>query len=175
MCVRVKGDPAAALPLVRGTIASIDPTVPVTEAMPLIDQVRGAYTDSRVASAVLSCTAAFALVLTAVGLYSVVAYEVSRRRREIGVRMALGGTPEQVARLFLGRGLVPALVGAAAGLIAAFAASRLLAAWLIGVSPFDIATFSIATGVLLSDALLASYLPARKAMRVDPMIVLRYE
>jgi predicted permease len=175
MCIRLAGDPTIALPLIRQTIANIDPAVPITEAMPLIDQVRAAYTDSRVASAVLSCTAALALLLTAMGLYGVVAHEVSRRTREIGVRMALGGTPKHVVRLFLRRGLVPGLVGTVAGLITAFGASRLLAAWLIGVTPLDIATFSIAAGVLLTVALLASYLPARKAMRVDPMVALRYE
>jgi predicted permease len=109
MCIRVAGDPAAALSMVRRAIASIDPEVPVTETMPLMDQVRGAYTDARVASAVLSCAAFLALILSAMGLYGVVSYEVGRRTKEIGVRTALGARPHDVLRLFLrqGFGVVP--------------------------------------------------------------------
>src|SRR5207302_1873302 len=96
MCIRVAGDPAAALPMVRKAIASIDSDVPVTETMPLMDQVRGAYTDTRVAGAVLSCAALLALILSGMGLYGIVSYEVGRRTKEIGVRVAHGGSALRV-------------------------------------------------------------------------------
>ena len=175
MCIRVAGDPNAALPAVRKTIASIDPNVPVTETLPLIDQVRGTYTDLRVASASLTAVSALAIFLCAMGLYGVIAYDVKRRTREIGVRMALGAKPRQVLNLFLKQGISLVCIGSVAGLGFAFAATRLLASYLFGVRPFDPATFLAAAGFLLFVALLASFSPSRKASRVDPMVALRYE
>jgi len=175
MCIRVKGDPAAALPMIRKTIASIDSEVPVTETMPLIDQVRGAYTDARVASAVLSCAAMLGLMLSAIGLYGVVSYEVSRRTKEIGVRMALGADFQDVVQLFLRQGIVMVLAGGMFGGVLALATTRLLGAWLFGVRPSDPLSFGAAVGVLVAVTLIASYLPARRATRVDPMVALRYE
>jgi predicted permease len=175
MCIRVKGDPVAALPMIRRTIASIDSEVPVTETMPLIDQVRGAYTNVRVASAVLSCAAVLGLLLSAIGLYGVVAYEVSRRTKEIGVRMALGADSQGVVQLFLRQGFLMVLTGGMLGGILALATTRLLGAWLFGVRPSDPLSFGVAAGMLLAVTLLAGYLPARRASRVDPMVALRYE
>jgi predicted permease len=175
MCIRVTGDPAAVLPMVRKTIASIDSEVPVTETMPLIDQVRGAYTDARVASAVLSCAAVLGLLLSAIGLYGVVSYEVSRRTKEIGVRMALGAESQDVVQLFLRQGFVTVLTGGMFGGVLALATTRLLGAWLFGVRPSDPLSFGVAVGVLLTVTLIAGYLPARRATRVDPMVALRYE
>src|SRR5580693_1195146 len=133
MCIRVSGDPAAALPMVRKAIASIDPEVPVTEAMPLMDQVRGTYKDARIANAVLSCAALLALILSTMGLYGVVSYEVTRRTKEIGVRTALGARPHDVVHLFLRQGLRIVLTGVVFGGGLAFATTRLLGAWLFGV------------------------------------------
>ncbi len=175
MCIRVAGDPAAALSMVRRAIASIDPEVPVTETMPLTDQVRGAYTDARVASAVLSCAAFLALILSAMGLYGVVSYEVGRRTKEIGVRTALGARPHDVLRLFLRQGFGVVLTGVLFGGGLAFATTRLLGAWLFGVGSADPLSFGVATAVLLAATVTATYLPARRAMRVDPMVALRYE
>jgi predicted permease len=175
MCIRVAGNPAAALPMVRRTIASIDPEVPVTEAMPLMDQVRGAYTDARVASAVLSCAALLALVLSAMGLYGVVSYEVARRTKEIGVRTALGAQPYDVAQLFLRQGFSVVLTGVLAGGGFAFATTRLLGAWLFGVGSADPLSFGVATAVLIAATLTAAYLSARRALRLDPMVALRNE
>jgi predicted permease len=175
MCIRVAGDPAAALPMVRKAIASIDPDVPVTETMPLMDQVRGAYTDARVATAVLSCAAFLALILSAMGLYGVVSYEVGRRTKEIGVRTALGARPHDVVHLFLGQGFRVVLTGVILGGALAFATTRLLRAWLFGVGSADPLSFGAAAAVLLFVALTAAYLPARRATRVDPMMALRYE
>jgi predicted permease len=175
MCIRVAGDPAAALHMVRKTIAGIDPDVPVTETMPLMDQLRGAYTDARVASAVLSCAAFLALVLSAMGLYGVVSYEVGGRTKEIGVRTALGARPHDVVRLFLRQGFGVVLTGAFFGGGLAFATTRLLGAWLFGVGSADPLSFGVATAVLLAATVTATYLPARRALRVDPIVALRYE
>jgi len=175
MCIRVAGDPAAALPMVRKAIASIDPEVPVTEAMPLMDQVRGAYTDARVAGTVLSCAALLALMLSAMGLYGVVSYEVGRRTKEIGLRMALGAGARDVVQLFLRQGFGVVLTGAMFGGALAFATTRLLSAWLFGVGSADPLSFGAAAAVLLAVTLTAAYLPTRRATRVDPMTVLRAE
>jgi len=175
MCIRVAGDPAAALSMVRRAIASIDPEVPVTETMPLMDQVRGAYTDARVASAVLSCAAFLALILSVMGLYGVVSYEVGRRTKEIGVRTALGARPHDVLRLFLRQGFGVVLTGALFGGGLALATTRLLGAWLFGVGSADPLSFGVATAVLLAATVTATYLPARRALRVDPMVALRYQ
>jgi len=175
MCIRVSGDPAAALPMIRKTIASIDPEVPVTEAMPLMDQLRGAYKDARIANAVLSCAALLALILSTMGLYGVVSYEVTRRTKEIGVRTALGARPHDVMHLFLRQGFRIVLTGVLLGAGLAFGTTRLLGAWLFGVGSADTLSFGIATAVLLAATVTAAYLPARRAMRVDPIVALRYE
>ena len=175
MCIRVAGDPAAALPMIRKVIADIDPEVPITETMPLMDQVRGAYTNARVASALLSCAALLALILTAMGLYGVVSYEVSRRTKEIGVRMAIGAEARDVIRLFLRQGFGVVLSGVVFGGGLVLAATRLLRAWLFGVRSDDALSFGVATAVLVAATVAAAYLPARRAMKVDPMVALRYE
>ncbi len=140
-----------------------------------MDQVRGAYTDARVASTVLSCAALLALILSAMGLYGVVSYEVGRRTKEIGVRTALGARPHDVVQLFLRQGFRVVLSGVLFGGGLAFATTRLLGAWLFGVGSADPLSFGAATAVLLCTTVTATYLPARQAMRVDPIVALRYE
>jgi putative ABC transport system permease protein len=161
--------------MVRKAIASIDPEVPVTEAMPLMDQVRGAYKDARIANAVLSCAALLALILSTMGLYGVVSYEVTRRTKEIGVRTALGARPHDVVHLFLRQGFMIVLTGVVFGGGLAFATTRLLGAWLFGVGSADTLSFGVATAVLLAATVTAAYLPARRATQVDPIVALRYE
>jgi predicted permease len=175
MCIRVTGDPASALPMIRKAIDSIDPDVPITETMPLIDQVRGAFTDVRVASAVPNCAALLGLLLSAVALYAVVSYEVRQRTKEIGVRMALGANPREIIWLFLREGSFIVLFGGLLGGVFALATMRFLEVWLFGVRPSDPLTFGVSVCVLLAVTLIAGYLPARHATRVDPMIALRYE
>jgi predicted permease len=175
MCIRVAGDPAAALPSIRRAIASIDPNVPITEAMPMIDQIRGEFTETRLAGSVLLSSAGLALFLSAIGLYGVLSFLVSRRTREIGIRMAIGARPGQVLGGFLRQGLVVALLGSALGLGLALIGTRFLAAWLYGVRATDALVFSGGTILLVVMALLATLIPARRAARIDPIQALRYE
>ena len=168
ICIRVAGAPAAALPMVRKAIATIDPAVPVTETMPLMDQVRGAYTDTLVASTVLSCASLFALMLSAMGLYGVVSYEVCGRTKEIGLRMAIGAGAREVIQLFLRQAFGIVLTGVMLGGVLCLATTRLLGAWLFGVGSTDPLSFVIGASVLLVITLIAAYLPARRATRVDP-------
>jgi predicted permease len=175
LCVRVNGEPAAALPMIRDSIAAIDPNVPVTETMALLDQVRGAYTDTRVAGAVVSCAALLALLLSAVGLFGVISYEVGQRTREIGIRLAVGAQPKQIVTLFVRNGFAVVAAGCAAGGILALATTHLLGAWLVAVGPHDPVTFCAAAGALMVVGVLACYIPARRTLRIDPVIALKHE
>ena len=175
MAVRVQGDPAAALPAIKRAIADIDADVPVTEMMPMIEQVRGSYTDVRVASAVLMSSSLLALLLAGLGLYGVISFTAGKRTREVGIRMALGARPRKVVALFLRQGLILLGSGAVCGLVLAMATTRLLGAWLYGVSSSDPLVFLVALAALIATTFLASWIPARRAALVDPMKALRVE
>jgi len=135
MCIRVAGDPAAMLPLIRREIAAVDSSVPISEDMPMTRQVEGVYMPVRLSSTVLTCAGAVALFLSAIGLYGVLAFAVNRRTREIGIRMALGALPADVLKLVLSQGIRLAAAGTALGLIMAATLTRLLASWLYGIPP----------------------------------------
>jgi putative ABC transport system permease protein len=175
MCIRVEGNPEAELGRIKAAIASVDPNVPITEAMPMIAQVRGAFTNVRMAKSVLFGAGGLALILSGIGLYGVLAFVVGRRTREIGIRMAIGAQPREVLMLFLKQGLLLALLGSGGGLVLAIATTRLLSAFLYGVAVTDPASFFVGAVVLLVVAAAATYLPSRRAARVDPMVALRHE
>jgi predicted permease len=175
MCIRVAGDPQSELGRMKAAIASVDPNVPITEAMPMIAQVRGVFTNVRMARSVLFSAGGLALLLSGIGLYGVLAFVVGRRTREIGIRMAIGAQPHQVLALFLKQGLWLAAMGCIGGLALAIATTRLLSAFLYGVAVRDPASFLVGAVVLLVVAVAATYLPSRRAARVDPMVALRHE
>ena len=123
----------------------------------------------------LSLFAGIALVLAIVGIYGVMSYSVTQRTHEIGIRMAIGARPRDVFRMILGQGMKLALIGVAIGLLLAFALTRLMATMLFGVEPTDVPTFAAISILLISVAVLACYLPGRRATKVEPTISLRYE
>ena len=156
-------------------VRQIDANVPIGEDMSMIDQIDAEYMPVMLSRSVISYCGIIALGLSAVGLFSVLTYFVRTRTREIGIRMALGAQISSVLRLIVGQGLAMALGGIGAGIVLAAAAARLLAAWLYGVQAMNPEIFLSAAGILLVVALAASYLPAARAARVDPIIALRHE
>ncbi|HYV06657.1 MAG TPA: FtsX-like permease family protein, partial [Blastocatellia bacterium] len=173
--VRALGDPASLAGAVRRQVQELDQNLPVTNLRPLSDVLASSLFAARMGAVLLAVFGLLALVLAAVGLYGVMSYTVARRTREIGIRMALGAQRSNVLRLVLREGMVLVGGGVVAGLVVAAAVTRLLESFLYGVSPLDAATFAAIPVVLGLVALLATYLPARRATRVDPMIALRYE
>jgi predicted permease len=173
--VRVSGDAAAMLPEIRRAITAIDPEVPISEGQPLSAHVDDQFSAVRAARTMLLTFGALALVLSTIGLYAALAFAVAQRTREIAVRMALGASRADVGRLVLRRGAMMVAIGAAAGLAACVIAGPLLAHLLYGVSPRDPAGLLTGPLVLGLVALLAIWLPARRAIRLDPMTALRSE
>jgi putative ABC transport system permease protein len=175
LLVRTAGDPGQWVDELRAAVAAIDPNLPLVDVGTLSGHLAGLLSQERLAATLLGLAALLALVLAATGLYGVIAYAVSRRTRELGLRMALGARRGDVLALVLRRGMALALAGLALGLAAAFAGTRLLEGFLYGTRRTDPLTFVTVSGLLLAVALLASYLPARTAARVDPLRALRHE
>src|SRR5208282_3006082 len=123
----------------------------------------------------LGIFAGLAFLLAVVGIYGIVSYSVSQRTHEIGIRMALGAKRDDVLRLLLAQGMAPTLIGIAVGLFAAFGLTRLLSSFLYGVRPTDLVTFVVVSALFIAVAAIATYIPARRASKVDPMVALRYE
>jgi predicted permease len=170
---RTAGDPAALAPVVQQAIRRLDSDVPLADVMPMQEVVERALWQPRFLTDLLAGFAGLALLLAAVGIYGAMAYDVSRRTREIGVRMALGARPQDVLREVLGSGARFTLGGIAAGTIGALALTRYLRTLLFEVSPADPKVLATAALVLGGAALLALWLPARRAIRVDPAVALR--
>jgi predicted permease len=173
--LRTEGDPTLVMAAVRRAVAEIDPREVVYNVQTMDEVVSNSFAARRLSMILLGVFAALALVLACVGIYGVISYLVGQRTHEIGVRMALGAQPSDVLRLVVGHGARMALVGVAIGIGAALGLTRLMANQLFGVSAHDPLTFTGVAVLLIIVALGACYIPARRAMRVDPMIALRYE
>jgi putative ABC transport system permease protein len=175
LVIRTASDPLAMAPAVRAAVRSLEPNLPVANVRSMDHVIELAVAEPRFTMALLALFAAIALLLGAVGVYGVIAYTVSRRVHEIGIRMALGAGAWSILGMVVRQGVVMVATGVALGLLAAVGATRLLATLLYGVTPTDPVTFVAVPLVLIAVALLASYLPARRATRVDPMAALRSE
>jgi predicted permease len=173
--VRTGGSPDAVFGPVRGILRELDPDVPLFGAMTMRESLEQAMFAQRVGATLLSIFGALALTLAAVGLYSVMAYMVTQRTREMGIRLALGASPGQLRRMVVAGGMKVAAVGLAIGAAGALGVSRLLVSLLNGVSPTDPLTFGLVPVALAAVAFVAVLVPARRASAVDPIVALRYE
>jgi putative ABC transport system permease protein len=160
---------------VRREIQALDPALPVYNIGTLAQQKDGMLYTERLAATLLTLFSLLALSLAAIGIYGVLSYSVAERTREMGVRLALGASPRDLLALVIGQGLTLTLIGLIIGLGASFALTRLIAKLLYGVSATDPLTFVVIPLLLTGVALLACWLPARRATRVDPLVALRYE
>ncbi len=175
LVVRTTGEPQALAPAVREQIRALDPKLPITDVKTFRDQLDLSLFPSRVAAWTLGGFGVLALLLAAIGIYGVVSYSVAQRTQEIGVRMALGARRKDVLRLVLGQGLFVIAFGLAVGLLLAFASTRLISGFLYGVGATDLLTFCGVPLLLGTVALGASYIPAWRATKVDPLAALRHE
>ena len=176
VAVRSAGtEPTAILAQVRREIASVDPNVPIADIRTMTQMVASSVAPWRFTMALLSVFAGVALLLASVGIYGVLAYSVNQRRREIGIRMSLGAQRRDVLQLFLSQGMVVTLVGIAIGLGGAWGATRIMRSLLYSVSPTDLRVFLAVPLAFALVAFLASFFPARKASRVNPIVALREE
>jgi putative ABC transport system permease protein len=173
--VRTTADPLNVTAAVRSQVQALDPNQPVYNVSTMERTLDQSLVTQRLSMTLLSFLAGLALILAAVGIYGVMSYTVTQRSHEIGIRMAIGAQRRDVFRMVIGRGMILTLIGVALGLVGAFALTRLMATMLYGVEPTDPATF-VSIGILLIGvALVACYVPGRRATKVDPMVALRYE
>jgi predicted permease len=173
--LRTATDPAALIPAVREVVKRVDNNLPVFRVKTQKESIEQLLEKPRVIAQLSTFFAALALVLGCIGLYGLISYEVARRTREIGIRMALGAERSDVLRMVVGQGIKLTLIGVGVGVACALALTRFLASLLYGVKPTDPFTFIAVSLILIAVALLACYIPARRASKVDPMVALRYE
>jgi predicted permease len=175
VALRTKADPASTTASIREAIHALDSDLPLAKVATLTTLVNDSLSQPRFAMLLLASFGVLALVLASIGLYGVISYSVTQRTQEIGIRMALGAGRSSVFRMVLSQGARLAGLGIAIGLLAALALTRVMASFLFGVQPTDPLTFVVVSTLLVGTALLACYLPARRATRVDPMIALRHD
>jgi len=173
--VRTAGPPLAMLSVLQSQIRALDRQQPLYNVRTVEQVLNESIARPRFNMLLITILAAVAMILATVGIYGVISYMVTQRTHEIGIRMALGARPFDVFKMVLRQGLLIALLGVGVGLAAAFALTRLLASLLYDVRPTDVVTFASVSALLTAIVLLACYIPARRATRVDPMVALRYE
>ena len=175
LTLRTKVDPLSVASAVKEKIWSVDRNVPVANVQTMDQVVQAGVINQRFYTVLLGIFAFLALALGAIGIYGVISFSVGKQTKEIGIRMALGAHDNDILRLVLLNGLWPTLVGIAIGIAGAVALTRVLTTLLFQVSTTDPMTFALVAFVLAVVALLACYIPARRAMKVDPLVALRYE
>jgi predicted permease len=175
LVARTASDPAALASAITHEVHALEPDAPVYDISTMKDRLSQSVARQRFAMLMLGAFAAFAVILAAVGVYGVMSYLVTQGTRDIAIRIALGAQESNILGLVVRQGMTLAIVGIAAGLTGAFALSRVMSALLFGVSSKDAVTFAIVTAILAAVALVACYIPARRAIKVDPMVALRYE
>ncbi|MCI0350293.1 MAG: FtsX-like permease family protein, partial [Acidobacteriales bacterium] len=173
--IRTTSDPKSLIAAVRATVRGIDRDLPISNVNTMEQLVAQSLAQRRFAMLLLGIFAGLALLLAGVGIYGVISYSVTQRTQEIGVRMALGARAADVLKLVVGQGMVMTAIGIGVGLIASVALTRLMSNWLFNVSATDPLTFALVALLLAAVALLACYIPARRATKVDPMTALRCE
>jgi putative ABC transport system permease protein len=174
--VRSRGaDPLSLVPELIAQVRTVDPEMPIDDVLTLEQRIANSVAGPRFYAVLLGLFSALALILAISGIYGVVSYSVSRRTAETGIRMALGAKAVDIVKMVLSEGMLLALIGVVGGLAASYAATRILSGLLFGVSATDITTFIGVAVLLTTIALLACYVPARRASRIDPVDALRYE
>jgi putative ABC transport system permease protein len=175
LVVRTTSDPRNLIPFLRNQVLAVDQDQPVTSIRTMEEVLAESLAKPRLYMILLGVFGAVAMVLAAIGIYSVLAYSVTQRTHEIGIRLALGAVPRDVIRLVVGQGMVLALIGIVIGLVAALLLSRTMSSLIYGISPTDLTIFGGIPIVLAVVALLACFIPARRATKISPIIALRYE
>jgi len=175
LAIKTEGRPENLIAAVRNQVKQLDPDLPVTRIMPMTEVISRSVWQPRLYTALFGVFAVVALILATVGIYGVMSYSVTQRSREIGLRMALGAQRVDVMKLVVGQGIVLAAIGVGVGLAAATAMTRLMSSLLFGVSATDPLTFAVVSVLLTGVAMVACFIPARRAAKVDPMVALRYE
>jgi putative ABC transport system permease protein len=173
--VRTNGNPNSAVNGVRQKLREVDSDLPMANVRTMQEWISTSAAQPRLNSALLEIFSLVALLIAAIGIYGLLSYSVNQRTREIGVRVALGAQRSDILRLVAREGMIIALAGIGAGLVAAFAISRVIASLLYGVQAHDLMTFAGVAVVLLFVAAIACYVPALRATRIDPIVALRYE
>jgi predicted permease len=173
--IRTAGDPAAAMPAVRSVVQQVDANLPLMDMSTQTEQIERRFAQERVFAQAYTLFGGLALLVAAIGLFGLMSYNVTRRTTEIGIRMALGAQRQTVLQMIMRESILLVVIGMAIGVAVALAAGRLVASLLFGLQPTDVTTGVVAAAVMLAVSAFASYLPARRAARLDPMLALRHE